>query len=196
MKRLIALCMLLAAPAFAAIETGQPAPSFTAQTASGQTVSLSQFEGKPVVLEWTNHGCPFVKKFYKGGDMQSLQATATKNGVVWLRVISSAPGKQGHLSAQEATQMAEEQNVAATHTLLDASGALGRLYGAKTTPHMYVISAQGTLAYQGAIDSNASADSADIAGATNYVMSALAALAKGETPATANTRSYGCSIKY
>lgn len=197
--RLLALCFgIAAAPALAlaAVQTNQPAPAFTAMSASGEAVSLANYAGKTVVLEWSNHGCPFVKKFYEGGQMQAQQKAATDAGTIWLRVISSAKGKQGHLEAAEALAQITEKKIAATHTLLDASGELGRLYGAKTTPHMYVINPQGVLVYQGAIDSNPSTDAADIAGATNYVAAALEAVAGGKVPATQETKAYGCSIKY
>lgn len=196
MKRLFALIALLAAPAFAGVTTNQPAPDFTAQSATGETVSLSDYAGKIVVLEWTNHGCPFVKKFYEAGEMQRLQQEAAGGGIIWLRVISSAPGKQGHLSASEAMLMAGEQKVGALHTLLDSSGVLGKLYGAKTTPHMFVINPEGVLIYQGAIDDNPSTKSEDIAGATNYVTAALAALKDGALPAVQESKPYGCSVKY
>ncbi len=196
MKLISALIMLLAAPALAAVETGAKLADFTATASNGETIKLSSFAGKNVVLEWTNHGCPFVKKFYSSGTMQQLQKDATAKGVVWLRVISSAEGKQGHLTPEAAEAKAVEQGAAATYTLLDASGELGKMFAAKTTPHMFVINAQGVLAYQGAIDSKPSPNADDIADATNYVTAALAALAEGKTPAVTQTKPYGCGVKY
>ncbi len=196
MKKLIALLTLIAAPAFAAPIIGEPAPAFTGQNTNGETITLADYAGKNVVLEWTNHDCPFVKKFYDVGAMQKLQKAAVDDGTVWLRIISSAEGKQGHLSAEQALSKAAEQNMAATATLLDPSGEIGKAYGAKTTPHMYVINADGVLVYQGAIDSNASTNSDDIATATNYVTAALDAIKAGKTPAVQETKAYGCGVKY
>jgi peroxiredoxin len=196
MKQLFILIALIASPAFAAVQTNQPAPDFTLPSANGESVKLSDYAGKNVVLEWTNHGCPFVKKFYESGAMQKQQKATTENGAVWLRIISSAPGKQGHLSAQEAKAQIVEQSVSATHTLLDKSGDVGRLYGAKTTPHMYVINTEGTLVYQGAIDDKAGVDPTEINDATNYVDAALEAIAQGKTPEVQETKSYGCGVKY
>jgi alkyl hydroperoxide reductase subunit AhpC len=196
MKTLIAILSLFAAPAFAFVESGAPAPDFTATGASGENYTLSEHKGKTVVLEWTNHDCPFVKKFYDVGEMQKMQKAATDEGMVWLRVISSAEGKQGYLTAEQAIAKAAEHNMAATDTLLDPAGELGTLYAAKTTPHMFVIDAKGTLVYQGAIDDTASTNSDDIAGATNYVSAALAAIKAGTTPAVQATKAYGCGVKY
>lgn len=198
MKLLISLFTLFFAfPVLAAeAEIGQPAPAFSATDTKGNAVSLEALKGKTVVLEWNNHLCPFVKKFYSNGDMQRFQKQAKEAGTVWIRVISSAPGKQGHLTAEQANTLMAEQGVEAAHTLLDESGTIGRTYGAKTTPHMYVINPEGVLVYQGAIDDKASADSADIAGATNYVMAALSAVAAGTMPDITETRAYGCSVKY
>lgn len=196
MKLLTALIALLAAPAFAAPVINEPAPDFTAQSATGEEVSLGDLVGRNVVLEWTNHDCPFVKKFYDVGAMQALQKAATDNNTIWLRVISSAEGKQGYLSGEQALAKAAELKAAATHTLLDATGEIGKLYAAKTTPHMFVIDEEGMLVYQGAIDNAASTNSADIAGATNYVSAALEALQNGETPAVQETKAYGCGVKY
>lgn len=175
---------------------GQPAPDFTATTSHGETVSLSDFAGQTVVLEWTNHGCPFVKKHYDAthANMQSLQAEA--DDVVWVTVISSAPGKQGHVTGEEANALTAQRDARPDHVILDASGDVGQLYDAKTTPHMYVIDAEGTLAYAGAIDSIPSARISDIPEADNHVMAALDALANGETPDPAATKPYGCSVKY
>ena len=175
---------------------GAAAPQFTAVDSNGTSHDLSDFAGKTVVLEWTNHECPFVLKHYSNGDMQALQKSATDDGVVWLRVVSSAPGKQGHVSGEEANSVAQAQGAHATATFLDEGGALGHLYGAKTTPHMFVIGADQTLVYAGAIDDNSSANPADAATAHNYVAAALGNIKAGESVEVASTKSYGCSIKY
>jgi len=174
------------------------APAFTGTTATGETVSLADFAGKTVVLEWTNHDCPFVKKHYNEeyANMQALQSGAADDDVVWLTVISSAPGKQGHVSPDEALAIAEANDAAPAHVILDESGEIGRAYSAKTTPHMFVIEADGALAYDGAIDSISTARVADIPKATNYVTAALGAVAAGEAPDPAATKPYGCSVKY
>ncbi|MEL7454838.1 MAG: redoxin domain-containing protein, partial [Pseudomonadota bacterium] len=155
---LIASTQTAAADPAASVAT--PAPDFTALTAAGETVTLSDFAGQTVVLEWTNHGCPFVQKHYNEAykNMQGLQADATSEDMVWLSVISSAPGKQGHVDAEEANALTTSRGAAPSAVILDESGDLGRLYGAKTTPHMYIIDADGLLTYAGAIDSNRSAD--------------------------------------
>lgn len=173
-----------------------PAPAFTATTADGKTVNLADFKGKTVVLEWTNHDCPFVKKHYGAGNMQAQQKAATAQGVVWLQVISSAPGQQGFVDGATAQKLNTERGAAPTATLLDPNGELGKLYGAQTTPHMYVIKGDGTLVYKGGIDSIASAKAEDIPKAEAYVTEALAALAAGRKVEKASTRPYGCSVKY
>jgi len=175
---------------------GQSAPAFSLPGSDAKPHALADYKGKIVVLEWTNPGCPFVKKWYGSGAMQKLQKEAVAKGVVWLRIISSAPGKQGAQTAPEAAAYEKEQQVGATATLLDPEGEVGRLYGAKTTPHLFVIDARGQLAYAGAIDSKPSVDPADIAGAKNYVTAALAELAAGKPVSTPSTQSYGCSVKY
>ncbi|MCR9196763.1 MAG: thioredoxin family protein, partial [Hyphomonas sp.] len=149
-------------------------------------------------MEWTNHDCPFVKKHYAEPvkNMQTLQSDATSNGTVWIQVISSAPGKQGYLEAEAALAKNTERGAAPTYTILDPGGEIGRAYDAKTTPHMYVIESDGTLAYEGAIDSIRSAKVDDIAVATNYVSAALTAVAAGDTPDVASAKPYGCSVKY
>lgn len=178
------------------VVTGQPAPDFTATDSNGVEHSLSDFADGTVVLEWTNHDCPFVKKHYtKSTNMQALQEVATAGGVTWLKVVSSAPGRQGHVTAEEANAIEADRGSNATAVLLDPTGDVGRLYGAKTTPHMYVIN-EGALVYQGAIDSNDSARASAIPGATNYVADALAAIAAGQSPAVTETEAYGCSVKY
>lgn len=180
----------------AAVETGAQAPAFSVRDASGATRTLAEFQGRTIVLEWTNHGCPYVRKHYDSGNMQTLQREAIAAGVVWLQVISSAPGEQGHLDGAGVAARLRTDNAAPTATLLDASGAVGRAYGARTTPHMYVINGQGRLVYQGAIDDRPSARPASLEGATNYVRAALADVASGRAVATPESTPYGCSVKY
>ncbi len=177
-------------------EVNQPAPAFTAQDAHGKTVSLSDFKGKTVVLEWTNHDCPFVKKHYESGNIPRLQKEAAAKGVVWLQVISSAPGEQGNVDGATALKVNSFRDATPTDTLLDPQGKVGKLYGARTTPHIFIIDAQGKLAYKGGIDSIASADHADIAKAEPYVGNAIKALTSGQKVAQQSTRPYGCSVKY
>ncbi|MEM6554637.1 MAG: redoxin domain-containing protein [Pseudomonadota bacterium] len=190
---------MIAFTASAAPISGEAAPGFSDMvTASGETISLADFADQTVVLEWTNHDCPFVKKHYAEPvmNMQSMQSGATEDDIVWIQVISSAPGKQGYLEADGALAKNSERTSAPSYTILDPSGDLGRAYDAKTTPHMYVIDGAGTLAYQGAIDSIRSAKVSDIAVATNYVTAALTAVASGATPEVASATPYGCSVKY
>jgi peroxiredoxin len=184
------------AAATAALQIGQPAPEFTAKDSKGSSVSLSQYRGKAVVLEWTNADCPFTHKHYATGNMQSIQALAQKNGVVWLSVISSAPGKQGYVNGPAADALTQSRNAAPTAVLLDPAGDLGHLYGAKTTPHMFVIDKNGALQYMGGIDSIATADAADIAHAAPYLKEAMLAVAQGNPVANAVTKPYGCAVKY
>jgi peroxiredoxin len=196
LRRSLLAALILPALAHATANVDAPAPAFTATTADGKTVNLADYKGKTVVLEWTNHDCPFVKKHYGSSNMQNQQKAATAQGVVWLQVISSAPGQQGHVDGATAQKLNAERGAAPTATLLDPKGELGKLYGAQTTPHMYVIKGDGTLAYKGGIDSIASADKADIAKAEPYVTQALAAMAAGRKVEKASTRPYGCSVKY
>lgn len=189
---------VLAAPLLAVANANveAPAPAFTATTADGKTVNLADYKGRTVVLEWTNHDCPYVKKHYGSGNMQSQQKDATGQGVVWLQVISSAPGQQGFVDGATAKKLNADRGAAPTATLLDPKGELGRLYGAQTTPHVYVIKGDGTLAYKGGIDSIPSAKVEDIAKADPYVKLALADVAAGRKVEKASTRPYGCSVKY
>ncbi|MCF7837886.1 MAG: thioredoxin family protein [Candidatus Marinimicrobia bacterium] len=177
-------------------EVGAPAPSFTLPDTNGKTHSLSDFAGQIVVLEWINVDCPFVKKHYGAGNMQALQSRYGQQGVAWLAVCSSAPGKQGHYTAAEWKPLIESTRNQATAVLLDPAGEVGRLYDAKTTPHMYVIDGEGTLVYAGAIDSNRSHDPATIADAENYVAAVVDALLAGEPVPHSQTKPYGCSVKY
>lgn len=190
---------MIAFTANAAPMSGDAAPAFAnAVTASGETISLSDFADKTVVLEWTNHDCPFVKKHYAEPvrNMQTLQSDAASEEIVWIQVISSAPGKQGYLEGPAAAAKNTERGSAPSYTILDPAGDIGRAYDAKTTPHMYVINSSGALAYQGAIDSKRSAKVADIATATNYVTAALTAVAAGTLPEVTSAKPYGCSVKY
>ena len=180
----------------AQVKIGAPAPAFTLKDVEGKERALSEFKGKIVVLEWFNHGCPFVVKHYGSGNMQKLQKAYGEKGVAWLSICSSNSGKQGNDTPDGHAKTAKEKGTASTAILLDTSGEVGRLYGAKTTPHMYVIDAEGNLRYQGAIDSIASAKQADIEKAESYVAQALDALLKGEAPKTTETKAYGCSVKY
>ena len=188
---LCAAALLAAAPAVAA-----PAPGFTATDADGKPVSLAQFKGRTVVLEWTNSGCPYVGKHYGAGAMQALQKQARKEGVVWLTVLSSAPGEQGALSGPQAKAWAAGHGAAPTDILLDPKGDLGRLYNAKTTPDMRVIDPRGQLVYEGAIDDRPTAAPGSLKGAHNYVRAALTEIKAGKPVATPYAKPYGCSVKY
>ena len=199
MKRQLASSLLIVFWSISLIHAqriGEAAPPFQAIDSNGQTHSLSQYRGKYVVLEWHNNGCPYTRKHYESGNMQRLQKDWTTKGVVWFTVISSAPGEQGYVTAQEENSYLKRMNAAPTAALLDARGDLGRLYSAKTTPHMFVISPSGILIYDGAIDSKATTDQSDIAAAENYVAVALEQAMAGQPVATPATRPYGCSVKY
>ena len=174
---------------------GQPAPNFSAPDADGRTRSLAQYRGKTVVLEWTNADCPYVKKHYSGA-MQALQRDATRDGVVWLSIVSSAPGEQGHVTGPQAKQLTVSRKAAPTAVLLDPSGAVGRLYGAKTTPHMFVINPQGRVVYAGGIDDVATNKVEDLKRAKPLVRLALADVKAGRPVAIASSRPYGCNVKY
>lgn len=187
---------LVAGVAAAAPEVGKAAPAFTGTDTTGKTWNLADLRGTPVILEWTNHDCPYVVKHYESGNMQALQQEATAAGYTWLSVISSAPGKQGHVSADQADELTESRGAAPTAVLLDPEGNIGKAYGARTTPHMYVIDADGTLVYMGGIDDKPTTKVADVEGAENYVRLAMADLAAGEPVGKAVTRPYGCSVKY
>ena len=173
-----------------------PAPDFSATDSYGKTQKLSDQKGKIVVLEWTNDGCPFVGKHYGSGNMQTLQKKYTAQGVVWFTVVSSAPGTQGYVTPAEANRDTERRGAAPTAVLLDPTGALGHLYGAQATPHMYVIDPQGQLAYMGAIDDTPSIDPSDVARAKNYVTAAIEEVKAGKRVTVPATKAYGCSVKY
>ncbi len=177
-------------------KVGSPAPNFSLSGADGKKHSLGEYSGQYVVLEWTNPQCPFVHKFYDSGTMQALQRKETAQHVVWLRINSSAEGKEGYQSPSAVTAYEKEEGVGSTATLLDPSGKVGHLYGAKTTPNMFVINPQGVLIYAGGIDDKPSANAEDIATAKNYVTTALEEAKAGKPIATPTARPYGCSIKY
>ena len=192
---LVVAGVVLLAQAWAA-RVGEPAPSFTATDSHGQVHHLSDYAGKFVVLEWTNRECPYTRKHYDSGNMQRLQREWTQRGVVWLTVVSSAPGKQGYVTADEENAQLTQVKASPTAVLLDPNGDLGHLYDAKTTPHMFVISPQGVLLYNGAIDDHPTTDAADIQGARNYLSQALEEAMSGKAVRDAATRPYGCSVKY
>ena len=196
-----AAALAVAAPANAKVSTGDMAPDVQAVDSNGDVRSLSELKGETVVLEWTNHKCPYVKKHYNkaymdGGNMQSLQKAAAADDIVWLSIISSAPGKQGYVSGEEANKLTEKRGAAPAAVILDPAGTAGRTFSAKATPHMYVIDADQTLVYQGAIDSNSSASPNSLFNATNYVTAALDAIKAGEPVASGETAAYGCAVKY
>ena len=180
----------------AAATVGQQAPAFSTTASSGATVKLADYLGKIVVLEWTNHDCPYVRKHYETGNMQALQKEAVGQGVIWLTVISSAPGEQGHVTAGQANELTLKREAAPTAVLLDSQGTVGRLYRATNTPHMYVVDAQGVLVYAGAIDDRPTTRRADVQGAKNYVRAALESVVAGQPVKTPLTRAYGCTVKY
>jgi peroxiredoxin len=188
--------LVIPSVAWSAPKVGAPAPTFTATATSGKPVSLAEQRGKIVVLEWTNHDCPYVVKHYSTGNMQALQKEATGQGVVWLTIISSAPGTQGHVSAGQADELTTTRKASPTAVLLDPTGVVGKAYGASNTPHMYVIDKAGALMYAGAIDDRPTTRKADVQGAQNYVREALAAVAAGQPVKTPVTRAYGCTVKY
>jgi peroxiredoxin len=179
-----------------AAPVGDAAPAFKENDTTGKPVQLSDFAGKTVILEWTNDGCPFVQKHYDSKNMQKTQEAAAKDGVVWLSVISSKPGSQGYVSGAQADKLTKDRGALPKHVLLDPDGSMGKAYGAKTTPHMYIITSDGKVAYNGAIDSIKSSEIDDIPKAKNYVLAALDAVKAGKKPDPALTVPYGCSVKY
>jgi peroxiredoxin len=191
-----AMAALSASPAAAQQATGAPAGNFRLTDAAGKSVTLGQFKGRPVVLEWNNPGCPFVRKHYESGNMQATQAKAKAAGAVWLTINSGAPGKQGYMTGPEAQRFVAAQKAVPTAYLLDPLGRVGKGYAAKTTPHLYLIDASGKLVYQGGIDDRPTADKADIAGARNHVLAALGEVRAGKPVSVPETRPYGCSVKY
>jgi peroxiredoxin len=198
-KTLLITCGLLAVTAgltLAETEVGKAAPNFSLPDTNGKPHSLADLKGKYVVLEWYQPDCPFVRKHYRSGNMQALQKEYTAKGVTWLSIDSSAPGEEGNYPAGKLNEISAQDSAARTALLLDPSGEVGRLYGAKTTPDMYVIDPSGVLVYKGAIDNKRSTDLADVKTATNYVKGALEAVMAGKTVATTATQPYGCSVKY
>lgn len=197
MKLLAATALAFATHAALAVATvGQPAPTFTVQDTSGKTVSLADFKGKHVVLEWVNPGCPYVVKHYGSANMQGTQKDAAAKGVVWLAVNSTSTEHGDYKAPAAMAQWMQGHKAAANATLMDADGKLGRAYGARTTPHMYIVDPKGTLVYAGGIDNKPSSNPADIPGATNHVKVALAETLAGKAISQATTRPYGCSVKY
>jgi peroxiredoxin len=189
---------ILASPAWAAgvAKVGETAPVFNAAATSGRSVSLADQRGKIVILEWTNHDCPYVRKHYDSGNMQTLQKEITAQGVVWLTLISSSPGTQGYVSSKEADELTASRKANPTAVLLDPTGAVGKAYGATNTPHMYIVDKAGLLVYAGAIDDRPTTRRADVQGAHNYVRAALEDMAAGRAVQTPVTRAYGCTVKY
>ncbi|MBL1211868.1 MAG: thioredoxin family protein [Ignavibacteriae bacterium] len=201
MKRFIALSVLLSFALYLSLsasdaEINRSAPGFTLVDSNGDEHSLSDFEGKIIVLEWINFGCPFVQKHYKSGNMQNLQNKYTGKGIIWLLICSSAPGKQGNLTNEEINAELDELNTAQTAYLIDESGEVGQAYGAKTTPHMYIIDEEGILVYAGGIDDIKSTDVEDIEKAVNYVAEGLDYLLDDMPVQTQVSAPYGCSVKY
>jgi peroxiredoxin len=193
---MLALILCIAPLLIAAAKVGEAAPDFTATASNGQTVKLSANLGKFVVLEWHNNGCPYVGKQYNSGNMQRLQKQWTARGAVWLTILSSAPGKQGYLTASEENDYMAKMHATPTAALLDPTGEIGHLYDAKTSPQMVVINPQGIVIYDGAIDDKPTTDLNDVPGATNYVSLALEQAMAGKKVETPATRPYGCSVKY
>lgn len=204
MKKILSLAVMLTAglyiysnAAHAALEIGQPAPEFQAVDVNGNMFNLNDYKGKVVVLEWTNHECPFVIKHYDTGNMQKTQKEVRAMGdVEWIKIVSSAPGKQGHLNPEKAKAVEADAGTDITTKILDESGEIGRLFDAKTTPHMFIVDASGNLAYAGAIDDNSSPRASTVDGAKNYVLAAVQSLANGEKIEVTSSNPYGCSVKY
>lgn len=201
-KQLIATSLITAAFAFTSVSVfadpviDKPAPAFTANTADGGKLTLDSLRGKTVVLEWTNNECPFVVKHYESGNIPQLQKDAASKDISWVQIISSAPGKQGHVDGATALKLNESRGAKPAYVVLDEDGKIGKLYGAQTTPHIFVIDAKGVLVYKGGIDSIPTAKKEDLAKANNYVKETLVALADGKKVPHPSTKPYGCSIKY
>jgi len=192
----IATVMAFAGVAMADVKVGAPAPDFKATDSTGKTVALSDFKGKTVVMEWTNNGCPYVKKHYSVGNMQNLQKKYTADGIVWLTVASSPPGEQGYVTAEQANADTKNRGAAPTAVLLDHKSNISRMYDAKNTPLMVVVDAKGSVAYMGAIDDKPTSNSADIPTSKNYVAQALDEIKAGKPVSVASTKAYGCFVKY
>jgi hypothetical protein len=194
------LALITAAPVSAdpgaQARLGAPAPNFTLTDSNGKAISLADFKGKTVVLEWTNHECPYVRKHYGGNNMQALQKKWTGQGIVWLTLISSQPGAQGFVHGLEANKLTEERGAAPTAVLLDPRGGVGRSYGAQVTPHMYIVTGDGTLVYMGGIDDKPTTRLEDLKTAKNFVDAALSEVVEGKVVSIKTSRAYGCTIKY
>ena len=196
MLKPLLIAVALEVPAAAAPVVGEPAPAFAGTDPKGNTINLSDFAGKTVVLERTNDGCPYVRKHYGSGNMQKTQEAATQDGVVWLTIISSAEGKQGYVTPEQADKLTADRNARPSDVILDTHQTIARAYEARTTPHMFVIDPAGTLVYAGAIDDTPTADPKDLATAKNLVLAALDDLKNGRPVATPESEPYGCSVKY
>jgi peroxiredoxin len=196
MKKLISLSVLLAASMSLAVEIGKPAPEFTGKTFDGKTVKLSELKGNLVVLEWHNQNCPYVKKHYDSNNMQKLQAEWRNKGVKWVTVISSAPGSQGYVTPEEEAKYLKEKNASPDAVIMDTDGKIGSAFGAKTTPHMFIVDKAGLLVYNGAIDDKNTSDAEDIPKSKNYVSAALGEAMLGKPVSVASTTPYGCGVKY
>jgi peroxiredoxin len=192
----VASALLIAPILTSAPKIGEPAPDFTATASNGRTYRLSELRGKFVVLEWHNNGCPYTRKHYESGNMQHLQKEWTAKGVEWFTVISSAPGTQGYMTADQENAYITKMGAAPTAALLDPNGDLGHLYDAKTTPHMIIINPQGVVIYDGAIDDHSSSDASDIPMSKNYVSMALSDAMSGKPVSVPVSRPYGCTVKY
>lgn len=192
----LAALAVMAAPAAAAPVVGQPAPNFKLADTNGKAVTLADYRGKTVVLEWSNPECPFVKKHYGSGNMQKAQAAAARDGVVWLTINSSASGKQGHMNGGQAKSFVSKAGARPSAYLLDPRGVVGKVYDAKTTPHMFIVNKAGTLVYAGGIDDKPTPNPADVTSARNHVLAALAELKAGKAVSVSTSRPYGCSVKY
>jgi peroxiredoxin len=202
-KKILTLALCLTAlgsanstSANAALKIGEAAPNFETADTYGTAISLDKLKGKTVVLEWTNHDCPFVVKQYESGNMQKTQAAVAGEDVVWLSIVSSAPEKQGAVNADQANAITKAANATPSHKILDPSGEIGHLYGAQTTPHMFVINAEGVLAYAGAIDDHTTWRQDGLDDAKNFVVAAISDLRAGNTVEVNQTKPYGCGIKY
>jgi hypothetical protein len=195
-RQLLSIAVILCSVSAFAVTPNAPAPDFKGTDSTGGQQTLSQYRGKYVVLEWANQGCPFDRKHYVSGNMESLQKQWTAKGVVWLSVISSAPGEQGYVTPAQENTYLKKMNASPTAAILDPDGTIGRLYQAKTTPHIFVIDPAGKLIYQGAIDDKPTPDLSDVKTAHNYLNEALDAAMAGKPVPTAVTRPYGCSVKY
>ncbi len=199
MKKILLTALALAfiaSPALAAPEIGKPAPDFTAAGIDGKPFKLSDHKGKIVILEWTNHECPFVQKHYDTGNMQKTQAAAHEKGAEWVSIVSSSPDRQGYVTPEQAKKIVEDAKASPDVKILDESGTIGKLYEAKTTPHMFVIGTDGNIAYMGAIDDNSSPRHETVEGAKNYVLGAVDSLVAGTAVETSTTQPYGCNVKY